>query len=866
VNTARRRRAQPWFVDAKKVRYGAMGAGSSATEREDSTASGDGDSSVTAVGEDVIVRAASIEIARGTILAGRYQVEAVIGRGGSGIVLRAFDRIAQVPVAVKILKPDLAGDPRWVERFSRELRLGRQIQHPNVCRIFDIGQADGHWFITMELAGNGTLRDDLGDASPARSAAAKLADVRAVVGGLAAIHEAGIVHRDLKPDNFLRMEDGRLVLSDFGLATNPADAPTVSIMVGTPHYMAPEVVMGEAASPESDVWSAGVVLHEILVGKRPARTSPTRAQPAALPSGASRHERALLAIAETCLAEELAERPRDGAALRELVERAAAGEGGHVRGQEMRRRVWALVAVATVALLATFSRRLWQPAGATLAARPGTTAPIMTEGVARDLGPAAKRLAEIDGHVHCFSVLRGGETARVVWGSPPRAEDVDLTTGARRPTPLPAETFAVGCPELSPTGDHLLFTRQPTSSPSQIVLANADGSDPTVVSNGSEPLWLPNGQEFAFYLDYAHAGVYSLATMSYTILDDDRGKAARFVFKKAVSPRGDLLALLYNPDDLSNRALEVHALPDLRLVASWTVPHSIHGLSFDDRGLLLSDFAGDRSLERLDWKTGRAERVARLGSDEIRSITPGAGASRVLLSSANDRDAWEFAPGRSPRRLTYDGRVYWASGSPSGDILLGKLLDDGRYVVSLEDGSGTVKVVTPGPSDASPSFSPDGTTWTYAAYDRKAIVRCEGEHCSDIVHDKQLLVWPVLSPDNARIAFVTGNGIFHLRVASSDGRDLRDLGPTAGECPPVWTSSTSIWAFSGGGAARDWRELDARDGKPTGRSKPASGFNADTGTCGDTEAPGIPLFQRVRVVAHETWGISSTRAADWGLD
>ncbi|HTA20488.1 MAG TPA: protein kinase, partial [Polyangia bacterium] len=106
---------------------------------------------MTDVGEPALVRATSIEIIRGSVLAGRYQIEAVIGKGGSGIVLRAFDRVAQVAVAIKILKPDLAADPRWIERFSRELRLARQIQHPNVCRVFDIGQADGHWFITMEL-------------------------------------------------------------------------------------------------------------------------------------------------------------------------------------------------------------------------------------------------------------------------------------------------------------------------------------------------------------------------------------------------------------------------------------------------------------------------------------------------------------------------------------------------------------------------------------------------------------------------------------------------------------------------------------------------------------------------------------------
>jgi serine/threonine-protein kinase len=282
----------------------------------------DEDHSVTDLGEPALVRATSLDIARGAVLAGRYQVEAIIGRGGSGIVLRAFDRVAQVPVAIKILKPELAADPRWIERFSRELRLGRQIQHANVCRIFDIGQADGHWFITMELASGGTLRDQLGEQAGRRPSAERLSDVAAVVAGLAAIHEAGIVHRDVKPDNFLRMSDGRLVLSDFGLATNPADAPTVSIMVGTPHYMAPEVVMGEAATQRSDVWSLAVVIHEILAGQRPERVAVSRFKTAKDVRGLGRAEQRILAWCASCLGEEDPERRPENAAA---VERALAG-------------------------------------------------------------------------------------------------------------------------------------------------------------------------------------------------------------------------------------------------------------------------------------------------------------------------------------------------------------------------------------------------------------------------------------------------------------------------------------------------------------------------------------------------------------
>ncbi len=129
------------------------------SEMSDSTS--DDKDSVTEVAEESFVRERPPDIERGTVLAGRYQIEDIIGKGGSGIVLRVFDRTAQNVVALKVLKSELARDAKWEKRFSRELRLGRPIQHPNVCRIFDIGEADGHRFLTMEIARGGSLRDEL---------------------------------------------------------------------------------------------------------------------------------------------------------------------------------------------------------------------------------------------------------------------------------------------------------------------------------------------------------------------------------------------------------------------------------------------------------------------------------------------------------------------------------------------------------------------------------------------------------------------------------------------------------------------------------------------------------------------------------
>src|SRR3954453_2632965 len=166
----------------------------------------DDDPSVTAVADEpAVTRERAPEVKPGDLLDGRYQIEAIIGTGGSGVVLRAYDRVSATVVAVKVLKPGLTHDPRWEKQFQRELRIGRPIQHPNVCRIFDIGDADGYRFLTMEFATGGTLRDLIKKNQPLRPLEDRLKDAADVIAGLAAIHQAGIVHRDVKPDNLLRM-------------------------------------------------------------------------------------------------------------------------------------------------------------------------------------------------------------------------------------------------------------------------------------------------------------------------------------------------------------------------------------------------------------------------------------------------------------------------------------------------------------------------------------------------------------------------------------------------------------------------------------------------------------------------------------
>ncbi len=818
---------------------------------------------MTDVGEPALVRASSIEIARGSVLANRYQIEAVIGKGGSGIVLRAFDRVAQVAVAVKILKPDLAADPRWVERFSRELRLARQIQHPNVCRVFDIGQADGHWFITMELATAGTLRDQLADKTNARTLDEKLRDVTAVVSGLSAIHGAGIVHRDVKPDNFLRMDDGRLVLSDFGLATNPGEAPAVSILVGTPFYMAPEVVMGDVATPRSDVWAAAVVIHEILLGVRPERSAATRAPLVKMPVDAPRVMKALLEVCKQSFLDESSDRPEDGAALAEHVDAAMTARRSSLQSKShaRRRAVWAITIAATLSLTALVSKRLWQPAEASFGG-PSSLKPeaLNISGSPKDWSIGSKIVTTFNGQVHCAALLPNKRQARIVWGSPRQVADIDIHTGARTADPLPPRTFEIDCPQLSPRGDQLLFTSMPLGGSPQIMRAAADGSDSRPVTTGSDPIWLPNGEEFVFEADASHAGLFSLPTMRDNLLLESSKSGHNHLYKKAVSDAGDVIAVIYN-DSSTTRTLDLYSLPGLERIKSIGLPLSVRGVGFAGESLLLKDTDGVGGMIDLNWRTLSAKRIGYVPGGVVDTILNVSKDTDLLFAQTKSSDVWIYNPKEPPRQLTHDGRSYSAARSRRGDVLVSREIDESKYGIFLYDTSGKSKQMTNGPADARPSFSADGQSWLYSDYQRKAIVRCTSSGCSDVRRDDLLAAWPLEAPDGAHVAYVSQDGTPHLNVVDRDGRNKRDLGPTTFECPPVWTSANSLWIFAGAGNHRQWSELDVSTGQKTGRSKPAIDFNADSQSCtGDSEPAGSPFYQSARVIQRETWEVRESRA------
>jgi eukaryotic-like serine/threonine-protein kinase len=208
----------------------------------------------------------------GEILGGRYEIQQMLGEGGMGAVFKAIDRELARPVALKLIRPELAAHPSMLARFKQELLLARQVTHKNVIRIFDLGDADGVKFITMEFVEGKDLRILIGEKKKFSPQEA-VEIIEQVCRALEAAHNVGVIHRDLKPQNIMLDHNGRVLVMDFGLArTMEGDGMTQSgALVGTFEYMSPEQALAQNLDQRSDLFSTGLILYELLTGQMPFR-------------------------------------------------------------------------------------------------------------------------------------------------------------------------------------------------------------------------------------------------------------------------------------------------------------------------------------------------------------------------------------------------------------------------------------------------------------------------------------------------------------------------------------------------------------------------------------------------------------------
>src|SRR5271165_5081636 len=257
----------------------------------------------------------------GTVLLERYRIIGLLGRGGVGEVYRANDLRLGQPVALKFLPEATAPSPEMLARFHAEVRIARQVSHPNVCRVYDIGEVEGSTFLSMEYVDGEDLSSLLRRIG--RLPGDKAIEIaRKLWAGLAAAHDKGVLHRDLKPANVMIDGRGQVLITDFGLAALAGQIEGGQVRDGTPAYMAPEQLAGKEVSVRSDIYALGLVLHEMFTGKRAFNNGSERTTPTNVTSLAKDIDPLVERVILRCLDVEPRNRPASALAV------AAALPGG----------------------------------------------------------------------------------------------------------------------------------------------------------------------------------------------------------------------------------------------------------------------------------------------------------------------------------------------------------------------------------------------------------------------------------------------------------------------------------------------------------------------------------------------------------
>ncbi len=317
----------------------------------------------------------------GTVVAGRYRIAGLLGRGGMGEVYRATDLTLGQAVALKFLPEATARDERSLARFYNEVRIARQVTHPNVCRVYDIGQLGEVPYLSMEYVDGEDLASLLRRIG--RLPADKAVEIaRRLCAGLAAAHEKGVLHRDLKPANIMIDGRGNVVVMDFGLA-GLADQLQADVRSGTPAYMSPEQLAGTEVTARSDIYALGLVLYELFTGRRAFEAASLmelmqmqeRGAPASIASVARDLDPAVERVVLRCLERDPARRPSSALAVAAalpggdpLAAALAAGEmpspdlvaaaGEMVHSRPWTGYAWLAAALAGIALVGWWGARV----------------------------------------------------------------------------------------------------------------------------------------------------------------------------------------------------------------------------------------------------------------------------------------------------------------------------------------------------------------------------------------------------------------------------------------------------------------------------------------------------------------------------
>ena len=716
----------------------------------------------------------------GEVLAQRFRIVAFLGRGGMGEVYEAEDLELREPVALKTIRAGLARDEHAMERFRREIQLARKVTHPNVSRLFDLGhhvsESGDITYLTMELLHGQTLSERL------RAGRIPIADAGLIVEqmaqALAAAHQAGVVHRDFKPGNVILTPTSggnppRAVVTDFGLACLSGEVPG-GVVVGTLAYMSPETKEGREATPASDVFALGVVMHEMVTGARPEDGEAKLADLDPKWQGAIRR----------CLKRDPVLRPRAADVVKTLT---GADEAQPVRPRRWR---WALAAALAVVVAAL---AWWgKPRNAPSAMRDAVQ---VTSSTGLDAFPSFSP----DGKSIVYSSDRTGSFQLYVRALEPGGHDTAITSRG--------DNFQ---PAWSPDGRWIAYH----SRGGGIFLLPARGGRPKqLTSFGSRPAWSPDGTTLAFQsealFDLGANSFPALPPSALWLVSRDGGEARPLT--RPGQPPGGHGAPSWSPD---GRRI-VFGTSDRRLAEVWSVAADGTGLvqivqkqpyMFDptygpDGRVYYASWSSRFAyaiwavrLSPVDGKAeGEPEEVTSLASLRLRHLAVSRDGRRIVYSAQGlIGNLWlaSLSPDLrktegSPRPLTSEtGKIARPAFSPDGTQIA---FDRGRpgnptdIWVMDADGKNFTSLTTAPTEDNLPSWFPDGSRVAFLS-DRNGRIAIWSVGIRDkqeslLLDPAQDVDWPRLSPDGRTVAFNSkkGGGTINTWLASLDGGAPRQL-------------------------------------------------------------------------------------------
>jgi len=724
---------------------------------------------------------------------GTYRIEKLLGAGGMGEVYLAFDEKMRRNVALKILPAEYGKNDERVRRFEVEARIISKLNHPNIVTIYDVGNADGIYYIATEFVEGKTLRDLIGGKFKLRNV---MANSVQICDALSAAHAEGIIHRDIKPENIMIRRDGYAKILDFGVAKlSDAGSETMSqiggnttkgVMIGTPSYMSPAQISGDPIDHRTDIWSCGVVLYEFLTGKNPFKGSSRQATFEAILSGKPAPASSVNPDIPTDVDRILAKifsREKDGGyatatdlradlkvVKRELdsyqTDELYSGSSLSMRRSRRLRRPYIYAAgIVALLILAAFVGYYFIFGGGS--ASRGTewssaTNVQITNQVGTEyfpsLSPDGKDLvyaADVDGNFDLF-ILR---------------------VGGKKPIKLTPDSAANDTqPAFSPKGDLIAFRSE--REPKGIYTIEPSGDNLKRVADfGYHPSWSPDGKQLVVSSwERDQPTVRPAPGMSLDIVDIQTGNKRRLTDVEAThptwSPNGHRIAYWFYTGTFGRR--DIATIPagggePVTVAKDFAVSNWNPVWSPDGKFLY---FVSSRSGNMNFWRVAIDERTGVVSGQPEPVVTPSNFSRHISFSRDGTRMAYvQTRNTANIQGVNFDPNALKAVGEPFW--------------------------ITKGDREiARPELSPDGTRFVMRlirpTQDDIVTVGRDGTDWRDVTNDEPFDRYIRWSPDGKRIAFSSDrNGGGQTWVCNADGTGLKQLTfntePDAGTGFPVWS-------------------------------------------------------------------------------